>query len=75
MFLIVLVIVLVVAFAALMFARDLNEILGREPERIRHAKGKRRRSLDQYRVACPKCATKVPTDAKICPFCKSEIGN
>ena len=29
MFLIVLVIVLVLAFAALMFARDLNEILGR----------------------------------------------
>jgi hypothetical protein len=63
-------IVIIFVFASLLFVRRLNDITGRESRR-RHSTEASRHG--EHRVPCPKCAERILPEARVCPFCKSEV--
>ncbi len=68
-----LVVVLVICvIVAVVLLKGFDRIAGRGPKQV--ADGIERARKREKRIPCPMCAEKILPEAKICPFCKSEIG-
>ena len=62
---------LVVVVIAVLFLKEFDKISGRGPKQISDGIG--RATNSENRIPCPMCAEKILPEAKICPFCKSEL--
>ena len=62
--------VAIVAVAVLLL-KAFDEVAGRGPKQV--SDGVHRASHSEGRVPCPMCAERILPQAKICPFCKSQL--
>jgi hypothetical protein len=67
---VVFVLVVVVALAIL-FLKGFDSIAGRGPKQVSDGIG--RANNAESRIPCPMCAEQFLPEAKICPFCKSDL--
>jgi hypothetical protein len=67
---IILFLILCVPMAVILL-RGFDQIAGRGPKQV--SDGIERADHTEDRIPCPMCAEKILPQAKICPFCKSEI--
>jgi hypothetical protein len=66
--------IIVLAFIviiAVMFLRAFDQVAGRGPKQVSDGIAGARDG--ENRIPCPMCAEKILPQAKICPFCKSEV--
>lgn len=61
----------VIVVIAVIFLKGFDRIAGRGPKQVSDGIAKARNG--ESRIPCPMCAEKILPQAKICPFCKSEI--
>ncbi len=67
----ILVALAVVVMIAVVLLKGFDMIAGRGPKQV--SDGIHRTSSSEDRIPCPMCAEKILPQAKICPFCKSEV--
>ena len=63
--------VVVVIIIAVVLLKAFDMIAGRGPKQV--SDGIHRARNRENRIPCPMCAEKILLEAKICPFCKSEV--
>jgi len=56
---------------AILFLKAFDQMSGRGPEQI--SDGMEHYRNNEGRIPCPYCAEMIMPNAKICPFCKSNI--
>jgi hypothetical protein len=61
-------VIVIIAYAFLVL---FDRIAGRGPKQV--ADGINMAANSEKRIACPMCAERILPQAKICPFCKSEV--
>jgi hypothetical protein len=61
----------VVVIIAIVILKGFDMVAGRGPKQVSDGIGRARNS--ETRIPCPMCAEKILPQAKICPFCKSEV--
>lgn len=63
----------VVVLIAIVFLKGFDMIAGRGPKQVSDGIRRARARESEERIPCPMCAEKILPEAKICPFCKSEL--
>jgi hypothetical protein len=61
----------IVVLIAIIFLKGFDRIAGRGPKQV--SDGINRATSDEGRIPCPMCAERILPEARICPFCKSEL--
>lgn len=64
--------VLLIVVVAVLLLRGFDQIAGRGPKQV--SGGIERAEHTEDRIPCPMCAEKILPQAKICPFCESQVG-
>ena len=62
---------IVIVVIAVLFLKGFDQIAGRGPKQVSDGIKQERKSDD--RIPCPMCAEMILPQAKICPFCKSQL--
>ena len=63
---------LIIAVAlAVVFLKGFDRISGRGPKQV--SDGIKKANQSDVRISCPMCAEKILPQAKVCPFCKSQL--
>jgi hypothetical protein len=65
------VIVLAIAAVAVFLLKIFDFVAGRGPKQV--SDGIRRTRDSDDRIPCPMCAERILPQAKICPFCRSNL--
>ncbi len=63
----------VLGIISVVLLKGFDKIAGRGPKQISDGIDRARNS--DNRTPCPMCAERILPQAKICPFCKSEVKN
>ena len=66
-----LLILWIILMIAVFFLKGFDMVAGRGPKQV--SDGIKRASSTEYRTPCPMCAEKILPEAKICPFCRSDV--
>jgi len=61
----------IIVIIAVIFLKGFDVIAGRGPKQV--SDGIKRARDSEDRIPCPMCAESILPQAKICPFCKSEV--
>jgi hypothetical protein len=67
----ILAVLAIVVVIAVVFLKGFDMIAGRGPKQV--SDGMHKASISENRIPCPMCAEKIRPQARICPFCKSEV--
>ncbi|WP_395094040.1 hypothetical protein [Armatimonas sp.] len=67
----ILIVLIPIVIIAVLFLKGFDQIAGRGPKQV--SDGIRRATESGDRIPCPMCAERILPQAKICPFCKSQL--
>ena len=67
----ILVVLVVIVIIAVVLLKGFDQVAGRGPKQVSDGIHRARESED--RIPCPMCAERILPQAKICPFCKSQL--
>lgn len=60
-----------IVIIAVVLLKGFDEVAGRGPKQV--SEGIQRAVESEDRIPCPMCAEEILPQAKICPFCKSQL--
>ena len=62
---------IVIIVIAVLLLKGFDQLAGRGPKQV--SDGIKRERKSDERIPCPMCAERILPQAKICPFCKSQL--